>query len=663
MKQLFVFSLLLYFVNFESEAQVSRYLIKLKDKGGSPFSIGSPQAYLSQRAIDRRTRYSISIDSTDLPVTPNYVSQISGVANVTIINVSKWLNSVSIQTTDPSAVTTISGFSFVQSIDQLALRTSQERNSFNQKNQPEETDFAPWSLRPSGIDANYFNYGSNSLDEIHLHNGEFLHNIGLRGQGMQVAMLDDGFNNYTAFSAFDSINANSQVLGTWDFVAREPTVINDGNHGMSCFSTIGANIPGQYVGMAPKANFWLFRTEDDASEYPIEEHNWSCGAERADSSGADIISTSLGYTTFDSPLGASSHTYSDMNGNTTMASIAADLAAKKGLLVFAANGNDGSNSWHYLSAPADGDSVIAVGAVNTSAVVAGFSSYGPSSDGRIKPDVASVGSNALIENAAGNVAFSNGTSFACPKMAGLGTCLWQGFPEYNNIKILHAIQASGNIASTPDDRTGYGIPDMKKAFGILLVEFATSSASVSACSATINWNSKDVDAMKYEIERKAVGDADYSKIGELSPQTGSVLANHQYVYTDDLTGVADGQVSYRIRQIIDADPLSLTAYYIDTANVALSGCANATPVTEFIRVSPNPSASQVSLIVQTASAISQMTISIYDMKGSLVQRLFNSKGPGRALIDLPTATLSRGKYIVKVNDGSKELGVTSLLRL
>ena len=168
---------------------------------------------------------------------------------------------------------------------------------------------------------------------------------------MQIAILDGGFFHYTTLSAFDSANINGQFLDTWDFVAREPSVVEDDSHGMSCLSTIVANIPGQFIGKAPKANFYLYRTEDVASEYPIEEHNWACGAERADSSGAEVISSSLGYTTFDNA--SFNHTYADMNGNTTMAAIAADLAAKKGLLVFIANGNEGNGSWHFLSTPAD----------------------------------------------------------------------------------------------------------------------------------------------------------------------------------------------------------------------------------------------------------------------------------------------------------------------
>jgi len=172
----------------------------------------------------------------------------------------------------------------------------------------------------------FYNYGQ-SFQQIHIHNGEFLHDIGLRGQSMIIGMLDAGYNNYTSLSAFDSVNANGQVLGVYDFVDHDNSVVEDNAHGMECFSIIAANIPGQFVGSGPKALFYLFRTEDVNSEYPIEEHNWVCGAERADSAGADVISSSLGYTTFDNA--AFNHTYADMNGRTTMAAIGATIAARK----------------------------------------------------------------------------------------------------------------------------------------------------------------------------------------------------------------------------------------------------------------------------------------------------------------------------------------------
>jgi serine protease AprX len=564
----FLFSLLLV---SESQAQFTRYLVKLKNKGGSPFTIANPIAYLSQRAIDRRTRYGIAIDSTDLPVTPSYVTQIKNVPNVTVLNVSKWLNSISILTTDPNAITTINGFSFVQSIGGIAARPDGNGRPNRDKFELEGSiNSLPSTGRPGNIEGDFYNYGALAFNEIHLHNAEFLHNIGLRGGNMRVALLDAGFTNYATLRAFDSINLNNQVLGTWDFVSGN-TNVNDHDHGMECLSIIAANIPGQFVGKAPKANFYLYRTEDAPTEYPIEEHNWSCGAEKADSNGTDVISTSLGYTTFDNAT--FNHTYADMNGNTTMCAIAADLAAKKGMLVFAANGNDGQGAWHYLGTPADGDSVAAIGAVSSAGVVGGFSSYGPSSDGQVKPDIASVGVNTVIQTPGNTVGTGSGTSFACPNMAGMGTCLWQGFPEFNNMKILRAMQQAGSRFTNPDDRVGYGIPNMKLAFANLLIDFATSTSTIDTCTANISWTSKDTRAMKYEIERKLSGQSAYSKVGELFPQGIDSLVNHSYQFSNTIVNSAGGTASYRLRQIIDTAAATFMAVYIDTTNVAvLANC-------------------------------------------------------------------------------------------
>jgi hypothetical protein len=485
---------------------------------------------------------------------------------------------------------------------------------------------------------------------------------------MQIAMLDNGFNNYTGLKAFDSANINGQVLGTWDFVAREQNVANDGSHGMNCFSTIAANIPGQFIGKAPKASFWLFQTEDNATETPVEEFNWVCGAERADSSGADVLSSSLGYYDFDNAT--LNYTYSNMNGNTTIAVRGADMAAKKGLIVFNAAGNEGGNSWKFLITPADGDSVVAVGAVNVAGNVGGFSSYGPSSDGQIKPDMASIGVAALVQTTGNTVGSSNGTSFACPNMAGLGTILWQAFPEYNNMKIIRALQQAGSKFATPDDRVGYGIPNMKTAFSNLLVEYATSSSTINGCRVSVSWNSKDVAAMKYEIERKAPGETLFTKVGELNPQAGVVLANLSYQFNNDLTSGPAGNFSYRIRQIIDTAAATFTAVYIDTTNINVTsacvatGTTNPNPTKELVMVQPNPvSGPTVSLIVETAYAVTNMPVAVYDAKGSLVMEVKDAKGTGRKIIDLNISRLSKGKYYIKVLNGQKTIGTTEMIRL
>lgn len=650
----------------ESQAQFTRFIIRLKNKGATPFTIANPSPYLSARAIDRRTRYGIAIDSTDLPVPASYVTQIRNIPGVVVLNVSKWLNAVVIDTTDPSALAAVNALPFVQSTAALAARVRGNGPGKN-KNDITTIPLTPQQGRLQGMNGDFFNYGNNSYNEIHLHKGEFLHNIGLRGQGMHIAILDGGFQNYTTVDALDSMMANGQVLSTWDFVNRESSVVEDHSHGMMCLSTIAANIPGQFIGKAPKASFHLFRTEDAPTEYPIEEFNWVCGAERADSSGADLISSSVGYNTFDNS--SFNHSYADMNGNTTMVTIGADLAAKKGLIVFESAGNEGSAGWHFITAPADGDSVVAVGAVNNTGSIWPGSSYGPSSDGQVKPDMAAVGWNAIVQNPLNTIGVSTGTSFACPNMAGLGSCLWQGFPEVNNMRIIRALREAGSIFSTPNDRIGYGIPDVKAAFTRLLIEYATSNATVSGCNVTLNWSSKDVGAMKYEIERKVQGELNYTKISEINPQAGTILANHNYQFTNTLTNVNAGTVSYRIRQVIDTAVASFAAAYIDTASITLAtGCTTTgtndpDPAADKITASPNPTNGDAVLTVQTRTAISHMPILVYDMKGGLVMKLIESKAGGKTTIDLPANKLAKGKYIITVYDNQKLIGSTELLRL
>ncbi len=667
MKKSLLFLVLFSFFLNESEAQFSRYIVRLKNKGGSPYSLLNPSVYLSTRSLARRARYGISVDSSDLPVTPSYLSQIKAIPNLTVLNISRWMNAVTIQTTDAAAITALNNLSFVQNVSGFAARMAETAGERTNKFETIE-EGNPGTERLTGIATDYYSYGTASFNEIHLHNGEFLHNIGLRGQTMQIAMLDNGFNNYLGLKAFDSINANGQVLGTWDFVARESNVANDGSHGMNCFSTIGALIPGQFVGKAPKANFWLYQTEDNASEYPIEEFNWVCGAEASDSVGADVISSSLGYNTFDNA--SLNHTYADMNGNTTIAAIGADLAAKKGLLVFLAAGNEGQNSWHYIITASDADSVACIGAVSSAGNVGGFSSYGPSSDGQIKPDVASVGVSAVVQTTANTIGFSNGTSFACPNMAGMGTCLWQGFPEYNNMRILQALRMAGNRYTNPDDRTGYGIPNLKLAFSDLLAQFATSASTLTGCATSINWTSKDVSAMKYEIERKGPTESIYTKVGEVPATGGISLSIRSYTFTNNLTSGSSGIYSFRIRQIIDTATASFTAAYIDTTNLTIStacivtGVGNVDPAKKIVSIQPNPAySSNANLVIQTPGAISKMPIMIYDANGSLVMKLNEQKGSGKKTILLSLEKFAKGKYFIRVFNGEQVIGGTEFLRL
>lgn len=543
----------------ESHAQFSRYIIRLKDKGTNPYSLSNPSQYLTSRSIQRRTRYGIAIDSSDLPITPRYIDSIRLAGAVTILNTSKWLNQVAIQTTDAAALIKISSFPFVLSAGPIASRAGQGNRPVNKQLDAPTTGIVQ-NPSPSIITADYYNYGQ-SYGQVHLHNGEFLHNRGFRGQGMQMAVLDAGFFHYLSLPTFDSIRNNGQVLGTWDFVAGNSSVDEDHPHGMNCLSTIAANMPGVFMGTAPKASFYLYRTEDAATEYPIEEQNWVAGMERADSLGVDITSTSLGYFNFDNAI--FNYTYANMDGNTTLSARGADFAAKKGMLLVLAAGNEGTSAWHFIITPSDADSVMAVGAVSVAGNVGGFSSYGPSSDGQVKPSVAAVGVGAVIANTSnGQPTFGNGTSFACPNMAGLTTCLWQAFPEINNMGIITTMQQSATRATNPDNRVGYGIPDMKKAFVMLIKQlFTKQTPQVAGCSVSWQWTVKTDSVISIAVERKLPTDINYTTVNTLT-STGA-FTSRNFSFTDDLRNFTASGIKYRLRMDIAAD----TSFYLDSITV------------------------------------------------------------------------------------------------
>jgi serine protease AprX len=536
----------------------TRYIVRFKDKGTNPFSLSNPAAFLSNRAIQRKTRYNIAIDSADLPITARYIDSIRLAGAVTIINSSKWLNQVAIQTTDAAALTKINSFPFVINTNPIAARAQSATSPVNKKLDA-TGNFTAGDPIPQNTVSDYYSYGQ-SFGQVHLHNGEFLHNRGFRGQNMQMAVIDAGFYHYLTLPTFDSIRNNNQILGTWDFVAGNASVDEDHTHGMNCLSTIAANMPGVFMGTAPQTSFYLYRTEDAATEYPIEEQNWAAAAEKADSAGVDICSVSLGYFTFDNAI--YNHTYADMDGNTTIIAKAADLAAKKGMLVVVAAGNEGTSSWHYIISPADADSVLAVGAVTTAGNVGSFSSYGPSSDGQVKPSVAAVGVGAVIANpSTGQPTFGNGTSFACPNMAGLSTCLWQAFPEVNNMNIIGTLQQSSNRAANPDVRTGYGIPDMKKAFVLLMRQLHTQTVALASCKTNLQWNVKTDSVITVVLERKLTTDNDYVALNTFT--SAGAFAARNFTYTDDLSLITSTVIKYRIKVNIATD----TSFYLDSATV------------------------------------------------------------------------------------------------
>jgi len=643
-KTVFFFFIITLAVTTNGIAQFSRYTIQLKDKTGSSYSLTNPSQFLLQRSIDRRMRYGIKIDSTDLPITPSYLDSIRSVANITVLNVSKWLNQVCIKTTDANALAKINAFPFVITSAPIGARPAFSNTSVNTwTNNLPITSVT--SSRPAGIQ-DYYNYGY-AYPQIHLHQGEFLHNHGFKGNGMIMAITDEGFVNYNTLSTFDSIRTNNQLLGTWNYVTNTSDVNEGEGHGLACFSTIAANLPGSFVGVAPQSSFYLYVTEDLSTENPIEELNWAAAAEKADSLGVDVLSVSLGYNTFDNS--SFNYTYSDMTGHTTPIAKAANLASNKGMLVVAAAGNSGDDAWHYITTPGDADSALSVAAVDVNEQVASFSSYGPNSSGQIKPEVAAVGSNTVIANqTSGTPTYGNGTSFATPIIAGLSTCLWQAFPEVTNMDIIDILHKVSTQYTNPDNRVGYGIPDFKNAFVSLIKKLHTQNASINNCKATINWTAKTAADMSFIVERKLSTDANYLPIDTVS--VNSNFQQNNFTFTDSIPIAApDNNVRYRIKMNIAAD----TSFYLDSTvlnyTTACDTIVAPPPVIpeEKIVISPNPVTDNLQIQIVRNNPVT-VSIEIYALNGQRVYSLSNQQLIGSNTFSIPMKNRSSGIYYVSV---------------
>ncbi|GAA0554235.1 S8 family serine peptidase [Chitinophaga japonensis] len=450
-----IFSFLLLVAGLPARAQAPRYVISFTGRQGTPYRLEEPAAYLSPRALQRRDRQNIAIDSTDLPVNPAYIDSVLQTGSVQLLYALRWQNGVVIRTSDTAALGKIQSLPFVRSLEASARRAAPAAG--------EQPYIITTNARINGTSG--LDYG-NAYTQVHLHEGEYLHDRHLRGEGMLIAVLDAGFPSVDYNRAFAWLREQQKITATRNFTDNSTNVYGYGEHGTQVLSILAANLPGEMTGTAPEAAYILLRTEEAGAEQPVEEMNWAAAAELADSLGVDVISSSVGYNTFDNP--AFDHTYAQLDGRSTTAARAAAMAARKGMIVVNSAGNEGNLDWRYLLTPADADSVLAVAAVNSQGQVAAFSSYGPAADGRIKPDVAALGVGTAFVNVNGAVSSGNGTSYACPVIAGLVACLWQAFPRRTNMEILQAVKASSSQHATPDNRIGYGIPNFRAAYDSLL---------------------------------------------------------------------------------------------------------------------------------------------------------------------------------------------------
>jgi len=445
-------------------AQVApdKYFVEFTDKDNSPYSIDRPWEFLSLRALDRRAVSGIPIEFNDLPVTPDYVLAVN-LIGVEVITRSKWFNGITIYTTDPTKITEIELLPFVNLVVKNVVKPT-PAEPVPDKFAIEQAPVIPLNT-VSGVPLKIFDSASYGLSytQSHMLRTDLLHSLGFRGEGIVIAILDAGFNLVDELAPFDSLWANNQILGTRDFVTPGGNVFVGHTHGMAVLSIMGGYVPGQLIGTAPKADYWLLRSEDGGSEYLIEEYNWVCAAEFADSAGADIINSSLGYTVFNDST--QNHTCADMTGNTTPVTRGANIAFSKGILVVNSAGNEGNNpNWQCVSAPADGTDVLGIGAVDSLGQYASFSSKGVVDGSYVKPNVSAMGRLTVISAPDGTITRGSGTSFSSPVMAGSAACLWQAFPYYSNATVKLAIEESASLFTNPNIFVGYGIPNLFEAY-------------------------------------------------------------------------------------------------------------------------------------------------------------------------------------------------------
>jgi hypothetical protein len=439
--------------------------VYLNDKPNSATALANPISILTQKALDRKAAHNVAVDYNDVPVDEGFITQIKAQTGITVLAKSKWLNVVHVLGTETN-INALTGLPFVDHIefadDNLNARQSQNQNKFNIE-----------------TSQTVFNYGS-AANQIEMFNGDDLHLADFTGTGMTVAVLDAGFPNVQTMSGFNRLNTNNGILGGYDFVDRNTDVYAyTGNaHGTWVLSDMAGYVQDQFVGTAPDAEYYLFRTENAATETPIEETLWVEAAERADSLGVDVINTSLGYTTFDNPN--YSYTPAEMDGQTAFITRGANFAAQKGMLLVNSAGNSGNSSWQIVGAPADSPNVLSVGAVNASGNYASFSSQGSSAQPTQKPDVVAQGQASYVIGTNDAIITLNGTSFSSPILAGGVVCLWQALPTLNNQQIMQLVRESASQYNNPDNFLGYGIPDLSLALanGLSLVEFQNENTKL-----------------------------------------------------------------------------------------------------------------------------------------------------------------------------------------
>ena len=436
----------------------------LRDKQGSDYSLEHPGRWLSHKSIERRRRQGLSLDSTDLPVSHQYLKTIEKTANGfahqgkksqmewTIVGTSRWHNTVLVRSNDARLLESLTELPFIMEARQVwQSPDSIERGALKVK---VHEKWNPWdSIRGE--------FYGNGKEQIEMLNGHRLHHTGHRGKGITIAVLDGGFQNCDQIPAIQ----HASILGAEDFVdPKSQHYYRETDHGTKVLSVMAAHEPQILVGTAPEARYWLLRCEDQQTEQPVEEDYWTMAAEFADSAGVDIISSSLGYNEYDNHLG--DYQLRDLNGKKALISRTASMLAGKGIILVNSAGNLGMGPWKKITFPADAQDILTVGAVNNDKRNAPFCGVGPTQDGRVKPDVMALGSPASLISGRGTMIRDMGTSFSTPIVAGLVACLWQALPNKTAKEIINLVRQTSSQYQEPDNIYGYGIPNFWRAYMI-----------------------------------------------------------------------------------------------------------------------------------------------------------------------------------------------------
>ncbi|NIJ51974.1 S8 family peptidase [Dyadobacter arcticus] len=523
-------TLLATFLTGQSFAQSNpRYLVLFKDKTGSPYTVEKPSTYLSERSIARRAKQNISITTRDFPVNPTYVAAVKQ-TGAAVIYSSRWFNASLVEASD-AQLAAIKKLAFYKGIElDLPVANLTSKSAGIERIEGVKEKFET---------VEDLDYGSMNA-QLALMEVPEMHKKGFHGENMLIAVLDNGFAQADVVGYFKQLRDEKRIIDTHDFVGRDGNIYNDGSHGLNVLSTITAYEPGTMIGAAFKASFALYCTENNFGESPYEEITWLLGAERADSLGADVINSSLGYSVFDGEFNnaAYNHTYEDMDGKTTIVSRAARFATRTGMIVTNSAGNDGNKAWHYIAAPADVDSVLTVGATTYDRSYAALSSVGPNAAGQAKPDVAAVGSGTAVGTVNGTVANGSGTSFSSPQIAGLATILWQAHPNLTAQQIIYVLKKSGHNAATPDNMLGYGVPSALKAEEIIANEFSPLGTEEELLSSVILSPNPANSQITLSIPGALVGKTAelniYGINGMSRHNSMARLASVQTIATDDL---------------------------------------------------------------------------------------------------------------------------------